>query len=90
MIGLRRAEPDRQGDPIATHRQRNKSADRFNVKCKNCSIRLFWRWISPLIIVVRYQQSAIGRSVNERSAVADSLRKRDKNGAIILRHDPAK
>src|SRR5882672_5009840 len=100
MIGLRRAAPDRQGDPIAHAPPTAKSAGRFNVKYKNCCIRLFWRRISAKCIIELFAQrdgralsaiSAIRRYFDERCA-ADSLRKRDKNSAIILRHDhnPAK
>jgi hypothetical protein len=80
---------------------RANSPRRFNVKIQKLLLPALpaadqrKAWLLDFcrrIIVVRSQQiSAIGRYLNKRCA-ADSLRKRDKNSAMILRHDhnPAK
>jgi hypothetical protein len=98
MIGLRRAAPDRQGNPCTPTRA--KSARR--IECENTKIvapgsfgdgsaqsmfvELFARRHDRAFSAI----SAIGQYFNE--TYADLLRSRDKNSAIILRHDhnPAK
>jgi hypothetical protein len=63
MIGLRRAAPGRQGDPIAHAPPRAMSAGRFNVKYKNLHTALLaedQRKVCllnflPGVMVVRYQ-----------------------------------
>jgi hypothetical protein len=100
MIGLRRAAPDRQGNPMS---RTAKAQERPPLQCENTKIvasgasgpgsaqsmliellpRHHCRVFSAISAIVRY--------FNKR-CTADSLRERDKNSAMILRHDhnPAK
>jgi hypothetical protein len=100
MSRNKRAAPHRQGNPIphTAEGQQPPPLQRENTKivASGASGRgSAQAWLLDFcrrIIVVRSQQiSAIGRYLNKRCA-ADSLRKRDKNSAMILRHDhnPAK
>src|SRR6266436_4223421 len=103
MIGLRRAVLDvpRQTVKAIPCDALAKGQEHPPLQCENTKIVASWSFgggsaqsmfieLLPGVIVVRSQQYL--PSVNTNETYADLFRRRDKNSAIILRHDhnPAK
>jgi hypothetical protein len=99
MIGLRRAAPDRQGNPIprTTKSQKRRPLQHEIQKLLRPAVlaadeaSMFIELFCPASWSRVISHICHRRYFNVRCA-ADSLRKRDKNSSIILRHDhnPAK
>jgi hypothetical protein len=99
MIGLRRDTPDRQGNPIPPA---TKGQEYPPLQCEHTKIAAPWSLggVSAQSMVFELFARRHGRASSAISAIgqylnetyADLLRRRDRNSAIILRHDhnPAK